>query len=133
MATEKNTAPSIYIPRKGITLPKKDQINSAAKVAGKNPPLKNLKDHPEMDGMNVIIGDVTLCQGDQSNYVMCPAFVFPDSVDPWKLKEEELQDYACTISTGSANFMDRVLIAADQKAFPLAGKLRRGGRAWFLD
>lgn len=134
MATkDENKKNEIYIPKRGLALPDPKTIKTTREVAGKNPVLKNLKDHPEMDGQNVIVTSVRPAVGDMGQYILCGAFVYPDSVDIHKLTPDQVQDYACILSTSSENFMDRVLTAVSSDSLPMIGKLRRGGRAWFLD
>ena len=125
---------AVYVPVRSITkMPPRNTVKTARDIAGKNPPLNNLKDHPEFDGLNCMIFAGVVAQGDQSNYVLCPAIIYADSVDPWSLTDEEREDMTVILSTGSANFMDRVQTAIATNGFPFVGKLRRAGRAWFLD
>jgi hypothetical protein len=129
-----DSTPAIYVPARTITkLPPRKEIKSAREVAGKNPTLVNLKDHPEFDGQNIVIFSGTVAQGDQSNYVLCVSMIYPDSVDPWMMTDEQREDYTYIVSTGSANVMDRVQTAIASGTLPFSGKLRRGGRAWFID
>lgn len=133
MATKESKDVTVYIPKRGLALPDPKTIKTAREVAGKNPPLKNLKDHPEFDGQKIIITGVRQAVGDMGTYVLCTALVYPESVDPYKLTAAQVEDYGCIISTGSENFVDRVLTAVSSDSLPMAGTLRRGGRAWFLD
>lgn len=133
MSKEESKKVEVYIPKRGLALPDKKTVNTVKDVAGKNPVLKNLRDHPEFDGQNIIITSVRQAVGDMGAYVLCTSIVYPDSVDPYKLSAEELEDYGCIISTGSENFVDRVLTAVSSDSLPMIGRLRRASRAWLLD
>lgn len=111
-----------------------ENIPTASEVAGENPPFMNLKDHPELNGQGIIIinADIrngVLPDGKITEYAICQAFVFPDGV---KLTNENKKDYACMISSGSDNFMQRIKSALTV-GFPFRGTLRNVGRAWFID
>jgi hypothetical protein len=42
-------------------------------------------------------------------------------------------DNAAVVVTGSENIVERLALVIEANAFPVLGKLRKGGRAWFID
>lgn len=122
--------------RSQFALPKNSTVTPIETVAGKNPPASNLRDHPELNGMDVVImanrfQDSTL-GGKKGTYAIMACFVSAPGVEP---KEEDFR----ILMTGSENVQGRLadaeLAAGDGSPYPLRGRLRLspGGRAWFLD
>lgn len=113
-----------------LQLPAKDQIKNVKDVAGKNPEMFNLRDHLEFDGCNCLIFSARIAKGDYGDYAITTAAVYPANVE---LTEENKDQYIILLSSGSENFMERVIVAMQADAFPMLGALRNAGQAWFLD
>lgn len=113
-------------PVTALAVPDMSTVTEVQAVAGKNPPGVNLKDHPEYDGLSLIVTRARIASGEDGEYIIATGFVFPETVKP-------TMDHAVTIITGSENVYNRVVAAMEQNAFPIKGRLRKGGRAWFLD
>jgi hypothetical protein len=122
----------IQVPRASTVakLPDMKNLKSVREVAGKNPPAVNLRDHPEFNGLNCIMGDGKINPGEEGDYYIGVCFIFPDSVT---LDEENKDDYAFTLMTGSSNILDRYITAKESGSLPMIGTFRKAGRAWFLD
>ncbi len=111
-----------------LAIPDMKTVNTVQQVAGKNPPGVNLKDHPEYDGLNFIVIRARIATGSEGNsFIIATGFIHPANVTP------TIEDHAVTLITGAGNVFERIVYAMEQNAFPIAGTLRRGGRAWFLD
>lgn len=110
-----------------LTVPDMKAVSSVKAVAGKNPEGVNLRDHPEYNGQNFLCTKARIATGESGEYIIATGFVYPDGVDP------NVEDHARTIITGSDNVYSRIVAAMEQNAFPVLGKLRKGGRAWFYD
>lgn len=112
-----------------LTVPNMGTISKIGAVAGKNPPGMNLKDHPEFADQNFLCVSAKFAPGeDGGEYVIATGFIFPDEVET-----PTVEDHAVTLITGSENICSRISIAQAENALPVAGKLRRSGRAWFWD
>ena len=81
-ATKKDGDVVIITRRVKIVPPDMRTVSTIDKVAGKNPPLYNLKDHPEFSGMNVVFMDMKINRGDTGEYMIAPAYVFADGKSP---------------------------------------------------
>lgn len=111
-----------------LAVPDMQTVNTVQQVAGKNPLGVNLKDHPEFDGQKFMCVRARITSSAEGNqFIIATGFVFPEGVKP------TVEDHAVTLITGAGNVFERVVIAMEQNAFPIVGKFRRGGRAWFLD
>jgi hypothetical protein len=119
-----------------MKIPKREEITPLDKVAGKNPPAINLRDHPELAGKELVIMDAKFLPstlgGKLDTYLLMACFVTAPGQDP---KEEDF----VIIMTGSENVQGRVadaeMAAGEGSPYPLRATLRcsQGGRAWFLD
>ena len=111
-----------------LAVPDMSEVKEVSKVAGSNPRGVNLRDHPEFDGLNFIcVGGRITRNAEGDSFIIATGFIYPDGVKP------TLEDHAVTLVTGSGNVFERIVIAMQEVAFPIKGKLRRAGRAWFLD
>lgn len=111
--------PAVILP------PKAETITKISDVAGRNPPSFNLRDHPELDGLNIIIISARIAEGETRDYVVMRAFLYAgDTPTPENL---------CVMITGAENIVEKLTIVIEQNAFPTSGKLRKSGRAWFID
>lgn len=106
-------------------IPSPDQITPMATVAGRNPRGMNLKDHPELDGLNLIMTAARFVEGENNTYVVMQGWAF--------VGESPTDDERCVIVTGSENIVERMAVVVAANAFPVSGKLRKSGRAWFID
>lgn len=111
--------------------PAKEAITKIARVAGKNIEKLNLRDHPELNGHNIIISEARVNAEGSAEYgnrpfVVMVAWVFQQGREP------EPDDVRMVV-TGSDNIYFRVLDAINAKALPISGVLRKSGRAWFID
>ena len=113
-------------PVTGLTIPDMKTVKPVQEVAGKNPAGVNLRDHPEYDGLIFVCQRARIASGESGEFIIATGFVFPETVQP-------TMDHAVTLITGSDNVYNRIVAAMEQNAFPISGKLRKGGRAWFLD
>lgn len=111
-------------------LPAKGTIKRVSEVAGKNPEMVNLRDHPEFDGRDCMIFSARIAAGDYGDYAITTAAVYPADVE---LTEENKDQYIILLSSGSENFLERVIATMQADAFPILGTLRNAGKAWFLD
>lgn len=121
--TAKNES-SIIVPGT-IKPPAMATITPVNKVLGDQPPAWNLRDHPELDGMQFIITKFKVSKGDQGDYLIMDGYRLPAGID-----EPRPEDRLIVI-TGSSNVLERVLPTVDQ--LPVMGKFRKSGRAWFFD
>lgn len=110
-----------------IKPPAVETITPLQNVAGKQPPAWNLKDHNELDGRRVVVVKASYSQGDYGGFVILHSYFWPDD------KKAPGEDDAITLITGSQNVIERMAFATSQSAFPVVGRLRKSGRAWFLD
>lgn len=106
-------------------------ITSIARVSGKNIQKLNLRDHPELSGMNIIVTEARFnpegsAEYGNRPYVVMLAFVFQQG-------REATPDDARMIVTGADNLYWRMQDAVAAKALPISGVLRKSGRAWFID
>jgi hypothetical protein len=112
------------------TPPDLGSVSAISKIAGKNPPVANLRDHPEWNGMDCYITEVHFGEGEvngrHSDYFVASAFICPPGGKPSK-------DNFVLLRTGAGNMYERVSAAFVMNALPIKGTLRKGGRAWFLD
>ncbi len=111
--------------------PAKETITRVARVAGRNIEKINLRDHPELSGMNILISEARVNAEGSAEYgnrpfVVMAAWVFPQNREP------EPDDVRMVV-TGADNIFFRMLEVIEQKAFPVSGVLRKSGRAWFID
>jgi hypothetical protein len=124
LAIRIKTAEDMAIP------PDPKSVSPIDKVAGKNPPVANLRDHPEWAGMDLYITDVRFGEGEvngkHSDYFIAVAFVCAPGKKPAK-------ENFVLLRTGADNVYQRIAEAYVKNALPVKGTLRRGGRAWFLD
>ena len=100
-------------------------VSSINTVAGKNQRGMNLRDHAELDGLNILIVGARLAEGEQSTYVVMRCYVYAG--------DKPQADNLAVIVTGSENIVERLAVCIESNAFPVLGKLRKGGRAWFID
>lgn len=114
-------------PVTALAVPDMKTVSPVKAIAGKNPAGVNLRDHPEFAGQNFICVRARIASGENGEYIIATGFVFPDGVTP------TVEDHAVTLISGSENVYNRVVAALEQNAFPVSGKLRKGGRAWFYD
>jgi hypothetical protein len=114
-------------PVTALAVPNLKNVSSVKAVAGKNPAGLNLRDHPEFNGQNFLCTKARIATGESGEFIIATGFVFPDGVEP------NVEDHAVSIITGSDNVYSRIVAVMEQNAFPVNGKLRKGGRAWFYD
>ena len=100
-------------------------VKSIDSVAGPNARGMNLRDHAELDGLKILVVSARLAEGEQSTYVVIRCYVFAG--------DKPNADNAAVIVTGSENIVERLALVIESDAFPVLGKLRKGGRAWFID
>jgi len=122
--------------RKAFAIPDPKTITPIDQVAGKNPAAVNLRDHPEFNGMEVIVMDARFSDstlgGKKGTYLVAACYVVAPGATP-------KEDNFTIIMTGSENVQGRIadaLLIAEESGgtpFPLKGTLRNAGRAWFLD
>lgn len=111
--------------------PAKETVTKVARVAGRNIEKVNLRDHGELNGYNITVGEARVNAEGSAEYgnrpfVIMVAWVYPQG------REAEPDDIRMVV-TGSDNVYWRMLEAIDKKAFPVSGVLRKSGRAWFID
>lgn len=111
--------------------PSKEAVTKVARVAGKNIEKLNLRDHPELSGMNIVVSEARVNAEGSAEYgnrpfVVMVAWVYPQGREP------EPDDIRMVV-TGADNIYFRMLEVIEQKAFPVSGVLRKSGRAWFID
>ena len=114
-------------PVTALAVPDMKTVSTVRDVAGKNPAGINLRDHPEYNGQNFICVKARIASGESGEFIIATGFVYPDGAEP------TVEDHAVTLITGSENVYSRIVAAMEQNAFPVIGRLRKGGRAWFLD
>ena len=112
------------------TPPDMQAVSKISQVAGANPPVANLRDHPEWAGMDCYITEVHFGEGEQngkqSDYFVATAFICAPGQKP-------KPDNFVLLRTGAGNIYNRIAEAFVKNALPIKGTLRKGGRAWFLD
>lgn len=121
---------------KTMAPPKRAEVTPIEAIAGKNPPAINLRDHPELSGMEVTIMDSRFQEstlgGKKGSYVIAACYVTAPGV------QAEAKDFMI-LMTGSENVQGRIaeaiMAAEGGSPYPISGTLRcsAGGRAWFLD
>lgn len=121
----------VNVPPAHVTVPDEAIITPIQKVSGANVAKVNLRDHPEMDGMRVIVMSARLNADGNAEfggkpYAVAQAFIFPAAR---KATAEDLR----VLVTGAGNLYDRLADCVQTNAFPVSGILRKSGRAWFLD
>lgn len=107
------------------TPPDPRSVTPIKSIAGHNPAAMNLRDHPELDGMKIIVESARMADGETKPYVILKAWVY--------VGDAPEADNACVVVTGSENIVERMLLAISNDALPVSGTLRKSGRAWFLD
>lgn len=135
MSTKNAVVPANKTALKMFKVPAEDEITEVETLSGKNPKLENFRDHPEWNGFNIIILGAELkpgtiadpITGEIKDYYIMAALVYPEGAKP------DPEQHGHLLGTGSGNIMARVSDAVTEKAFPVRGKLRKSGRAWFID
>ena len=125
---------TVKAPIEKVRPPDPKSLSLIGQIAGPNPNVVNLRDHPEYAGMDLVTTDdassITFGEGEQngrkSSYLMMVCWITPPGQKPEQGK-------AIVLRTGAGNVYDRVAEAWVKGAFPIKGTLRKGGRAWFLD
>jgi hypothetical protein len=107
-------------------------IKNISEVSGDNVHAVSLRDHPEFQGMDLIVtSDVHwgegMIDGNKTAFVKAGCFLIPHGA-----KEVKKED-AVLLITGSENIYDRIADAQQAGELPVRGTLRKAGRAWFLD
>lgn len=122
----------IIVSRPAIALrpPDPKSVKKIGDVAGANPPAINLRDHPELHGMELQVVDVHFTSGDtggkKTTYMVAAAYIVRPGA---KATPDDFR----IVLTGADNVMGRVMEAFSNNALPVSGILRKAGRAWFLD
>jgi hypothetical protein len=113
-----------------LTPPDMKSVSRIDKVAGKNPAAANLRDHPEFSGMELVAVDAKFGSGEISGrstaFVVIAGFLF-------KPGDKPSAENAVTLITGADNVYARLAMAYSTDSFPIAGTLRKSGKAWFID
>jgi hypothetical protein len=123
--TEQPQAVKRQIVPVSIQPPDMANVKSINSVAGPNARGMNLRDHAELDGLKILVVGARLAEGEQSTYVVMRCYVFAG--------DKPNADNAAVVVTGSENIVERLALVIEANAFPVLGKLRKGGRAWFID
>lgn len=116
-----------------FVIPSREEVTDIKQISGVNPPFSSLKNHPEYNGMKILVmhaelknGTIPDASGAVQDYVLMACAVFPPSRQP-------SQDDVQIIATGAGNVFTRVKDAIVAGVFPIEGTLRNAGRAWFID
>ncbi len=113
-----------------LTIPDMSTVTEISAVAGANPEMVNLRDHPELAGMRFLIQRARftngMIDGRTTDFVILEGFIFPPGQQP-------TEDNRVLVSTGADNIYQRVAAAFAADALPIIGTLRYAGRARFLD
>lgn len=99
------------------------------KYAGELPPAWNLKDHPDLDGKDIVIVHVAHNpSGEFGPFVVMQAWVY-DPILP------EAAPFFAILITGAEMIVSRVMTCAEaiNGGHPVSGRLRAAGRSWQLD
>ena len=112
--------------------PAEAAVTPVQKVSGKNILHINLRDHPELNDLHIVIAAAGFNMDGSPEYNSKPYCTLICWVWP-KTREVDMVADLRSISTGAGNVFDRTLDAQNANAFPISGTLRKSGRAWFLD
>lgn len=131
-----HTGKSVTIapPMSELRPPDEKLIRDISKVAGANPAVLNLRDHPEFAGCALITTNdpnaIAFTDSDQdgkrSSYLIVTCWIVAPGQKPEPGK-------AVLLRTGASNVYNRIAEAWIKGQLPVKGTLRKGGRAWFLD
>lgn len=114
------------VPGRAIQKPRLAGALTVSQVAGENPTVFNLRDHPEFDGQKIAIVNFKESAGEFGPFVI---------LDVWTVDGQNEADKHIIIMTGSENVYARVLSCQDsiKSGAPVIGTLRNSGDAWFID
>lgn len=114
-----------------LAIPDMSTVTAIEDVAGKNPEMINLRDHPELAGMKFLVMRARftngMIDGRQTDFVILEGFIYPPG------QAAPTEDNRVLVSTGADNIYQRVAQAFAHNALPVLGTLRYAGRARFLD
>ena len=127
-----NSAPIVRVKPQDYQIDLK-HVNNIAEICGDNIHAVSLRDHPEFNGMDLVVTPAVewgggMIDGNKTAFVKAGCFLLNPGA------KEARKENAILLITGSENIYDRIAAASQvEGGLPMRGTLRKAGRAWFLD